>query len=88
MIVPRYGTLNKLLRVTSYVQRFVYNMLRKVRKEDWVFKEGELLAEEIRDSKLHWVKYEQALIKRSDKYEKNKKSLNLFEENEILHLKT
>ena len=79
---------SKLLRVTSSVFRFIFNLRTKVTKRD-NFKSGDVSTEEINSSKKLWIKHEQSFIINSGKFEKNKNSLKLFYGDEnILRLNT
>ena len=62
--------MNKLVRVTGFVLRYVHN-LKALLSGSEVTK-GDLLFEEIEKSKLIWVKYEQYFIKNSENYTKLK----------------
>ena len=68
--------------------RFTYNLKSKSKgKSD--FREGEICAEEVDESKKLWVKYEQYFIQKDSKYKRMKNSLNLyFDENSLVHSKT
>ena len=84
----RFGSLGKLLRVISYVRRFVCNLKRKLNGQGKLRKGG-ITVEEINESKYLWVKYEQSLYKNDSKFEKIKNSLNLFvDENFLFRSKT
>ena len=85
----RYGSLNKLLRVTGYVLRFKANILAKLRKKLNDFKIGKLTVTEIEECKTLWVLYDQNFIIGKDNFRKVKNSLNLFyDNNKILRVKT
>ena len=84
----RFGSLGKLLRVTGYVKRFVFNLKTKLNGQGQLRK-GEISVEEINESKYSWVKYEQSLYENDSKFEKIKNSLNLFvDENFLFRSKT
>ena len=72
----RFSSLNKSVRVTVFVLRYVHNL--KAFLSGCEATKGDLLFEEIEKSKLVWVKYEQYFIKNSENYTKLKDSLNLF----------
>ena len=72
----RFSSLNKLVRVTAFVLRYVHNL--KAFLSGCEVTKGDLLFEEIEKSKLVWVKYEQYFIKNPENYTKLKNSLNLF----------
>ena len=82
----KFSSLDKLLRITSYLVRFIFN-LRTKQKNSNDYRSGDLSTEEIVASKEHWLKYEQLFIASSDKYEKVKNSLTLYyDEKGILRL--
>ena len=82
-----FSSLETLLRVTGYVMRFVRNLKKVSNKGEGI--NGESLLEEVENTKLLWVKYEQSFIKNSLNYEKLKNSLLLFADNEnILHCRS
>ena len=62
----RYSSLNRLLRVTSYVIRFCNNLKTKAMNIGHV-KDGEIDATDMEQSKVVWLKYEQTLLKNSEK---------------------
>ena len=82
----KFSSFDKLLRITSYLLRFIFN-LRTKQKNSSDYRSGDLSTEEMIVSKEHWFKYEQLLIANSDKYENVKNSLRLYyDEKEILRL--
>ena len=84
----KYSSMDKLLRVTSYVLRFIYNIRKKL-KHETDERIGEISTEEINFSQKLWIKYEQLFIVGSSKFDKVKNSLKLFyDENQILRLDT
>ena len=88
--LERFSSMDRLLRATSYVLRFVHNIKSRVIK-NLKLPTGYLSSEEFDNSRALWLKYEQGLIMfDSDcNYEKLKHSLNLYEdENNILGLKS
>ena len=76
----RFISLNKLVRVTGFVLRYVHNL--KAFLSGFEVSKGDLLFEEIVKSKLLRIKYEQYFIKNSEDYIKLKNSLNLFIDSE------
>ena len=83
-----YSSMDKLLRVASYVFRFIFNFCTKVTKRN-NFKSGGISTEEINSSKKLCIKHEQSFIINSGKFGKNKNSLKLFCDDEnILRLNT
>ena len=69
----KFSSLDKLLRITSYLLRFIFNLWTRQKNYN-DFRSGDLPTGEIVIIKEHWVKYEQLFIANSDKYEKVKKS--------------
>ena len=69
----KFSLLDKLLRITSYLLRFIFNLWTRQKNYN-DFRSGDLPTGEIVIIKEHWVKYEQLFIANSDKYEKVKKS--------------
>ena len=85
----RYGSLNKLLRVTGYVLRFKANILAKLRNKLNDFKIGKLTVTEIEECKALWVLHDQKFVIGKDNFTKVKNSLNLFcDDKKISRLKT
>ena len=72
-----FGSLGKLLRVTGYVRRFVFNLKTKLNGKGQLRK-GEISVGEINESKYLWVKDEQSLYKNDTKFEKIKKEFIEF----------
>ena len=71
-----FSLLNKLVRVTEFLLRYVHNF--KAFLSGCEVTKGDLLFEEIEKSKLIWVKYEKYIFKNSENCTKLKNSLNLF----------
>ena len=78
----KYSSLEKLLRVTCFVRRFVFNLKTKVRGENLL--KGELSTLEIENSEVLWLKYEQQFVVNGETFEKIKNSLNLFHDEQSL----
>ena len=74
--IKRFGDLEKLLRVTVYVVRFVNNLKASVRKSE--VRKGEIVVDELIECEKLWVKYEQTLLKTESKFKKLENSLALF----------
>ena len=66
----RYGSLNKLLRVTGYVLRFKANILAKLRNKLNDFKIGKLTVTEIEECKALWVLHDQKFVIGKDNFTK------------------
>ena len=79
--IERFSDLERLLRVTAFVARFVSNLKESVKKTEGVY--GELAVEELVVAEKLWVKYEQSIISTDKlKFEKLKNSLDLFYDDE------
>ena len=79
--IERFSDLERLLRVTAFVTRFVSNLKKSVKKTEDVY--GELAVEELVVAEKLWVKYEQSIISTDKlKFEKLKNSLDLFYDEE------
>ena len=79
--IERFSDLERLLRVTAFVIRFVSNLKKSVKKTEDVY--GELAVEELVVAEKLWVKYEQSIISTDKlKFEKLKNSLDLFYDEE------
>ena len=74
----RYGSLNKLSRVTGYVLRFKTNILAKLRNKLSDFKIGELTVTETEEYKTLWFLHDQKFIIGKDNFTKVKNSLHLL----------
>ena len=75
--IERFSDLERLLRVTAFVIKFVSNLKKSVKKTEGVYGELVVEAEEL------WVKYEQSIISTIKlKFEKLKNSLDLFYDDE------
>ena len=78
----RFNTLNKLLRVTSWVKRFVDNLRLKREGQDVVLEP--LSAVEIQKSEIRWIKDSQIDLQRSAGFDKARENLDIREINEVL----
>ena len=88
--LERFVSMDRLLRVASYVLRFVHNIKSRVIK-NIKLRTGNLYLEKFDNSEALWLKYEQGLVMFDSEcnYKKLKHSLNLYEdENNILCLKS
>ena len=82
----KFGSLEKLLRVTSLVRRFVLNL--KAKKKESQGLQGSLLVAEMEKGEVLWLRYEQRIMVLGDTFEKVKHSLNLvYDENFLLRSK-
>ena len=84
--ISRYSSLNKLINVTSYVLRFVKNIMSRVRNEELI---KDTLSVEERDQAVDlWIKHEQDLLRQQSNFKKLYSSLKLFEDSkQMLRLK-
>ena len=73
----KFSSLDKLLPITSYLLRFIFN-LRTKQKNSNDYRKNDLSTEEIVISKEYWLKYEQLLVANRYKYEKVKAFLKLY----------
>ena len=76
-----YSSLNKLLRATAYVRRSVVNKFNLKGGETL---KGPLSAEEIDLAEKSWIRQVQAPLTRLSKYEKMKRSLSLYVDDDKL----
>ena len=58
----RFSSLGALSRITGYALRFIYNLKSKIKGQS-DFREGEIIAEDVDESKKLWVKYKQYFMK-------------------------
>lgn len=79
----RFSSLSKLIRTTSWVLRFINNMKKKKKKES-LFKETSISLTEYEEATQFWLKDEQNAIRKQSNFEKVKKSLRLFEDDDGL----
>ena len=68
--VSRYGSLQKLLRITAYVKQFVRNVRSKKIEGEVVLKM--LTADDIEEALKLWIIYEQAVLMKNGNFEKLK----------------
>ena len=71
----RYGSLQKLLRITAYVKQFVRNVRSKKIEGEVVLKM--LTADDIEEALKLWIIYEQAVLMKNGNFEKLKHSLDV-----------
>ena len=65
----QFSSLDKLLRVTSYVLRFINNIKFRIAKTEVILND-ELSTDETNASKTIWLKYEQSFIVAESKFDK------------------
>ena len=84
----KLSSLNKMLRVTSYVSIFINNVKSQIGKSEVILND-ELSTDEINASRIIWLKYEQSFLVAESKFDKLKSSLKLFcDTDSIRRLKT
>ena len=71
----RYGSMQKLLRVTAYAKRFIHN---KFCKQTENLRKGELSAEELKEAELLWVHSLQKGMKKDSKFSRIERQLNVY----------
>ena len=74
----KFGSLEKLLRVTCLVRRFVLNL--KTKKKGSQGLQKSLSVAKMEKSEVLWLRYEQRVVMQGDTFEKVKHSLNLVYE--------
>ena len=71
----KFGSLEKLLRVTCLDRQFVLNLKAKQKGSQGL--QGSLSVAEMEKSEVLWLRYEQRIVLQGDTFEKVKHSLNL-----------
>ena len=74
----RYGTAERLFRVTSWVLRFVFNM--QTRRKSLERRNGELSVDELNEAERLWIREAQTGLKVDEKFSQFSNSLGLIEE--------
>ena len=74
----KFSDLGKLYRITAYTVRFVNNCKNRSKRV------GDLTANEINNSEKMWQKEMQKTLTKSERFEKTKKSLGLFQDEDEL----
>ena len=84
--IKRFNSLQKMLRITSSMKRFVNNLKRRVLKRE-TLKNPFVDSNELHMSQLHWIsEYQESFDKR--KLQVVRKALNIFcDENELFRCK-
>ena len=80
--VERFNSLDKLLRVTAWVKRFVNNLKHKKEKRE--LKKGSLEVEEIKEIERLWIQDAQKVLKEGVNFEKTRVHLGIIERNGVL----
>ena len=78
----KFRSLEKLLRVTCFVRRFVLNL--KAKKKGSHGLQGTLSVAEMEKSEVLWLRYEQCIVVQAGTFEKIKHSLNLVSDEHFL----
>ena len=73
----KFSSLDKLLRITSYVSKFINNVKFRIGKSEVILND-EISTDEINASRITWLKYEQSFLVAESKFDKLKSSLKLF----------
>ena len=79
----RYSSLEKLLKFTCFVKRFVRNFKARVGRGECL--EEDLTVAELNEAKLDWCRYEQTFTVKEKHFEKQKLALNLFHDEKGLY---
>ena len=80
--ITKYSSLGKLLRVTSYVLRFINNM--KGKKETHELNHRRLNVSEIRQAERHWIQQIQSTLRNEESFKMVASQLNIIEVDGIL----
>ena len=78
--IEDYSSLYRLYRVVAFVLRYKKNCLASFRKEERIV--SDMTLDEYKEAQKVIIRQEQMQIRNKDKYELQKKSLNLFEDEE------
>ncbi|XP_046856074.1 uncharacterized protein LOC124449168 [Xenia sp. Carnegie-2017] len=81
--ISKYSTLTRLLRVTAWVKRFVYNLKQK-RLGLEIFT-GPIKASEMNDGECEWIKSAQLELREQPEFKQLERQYGLIEMNRILH---
>ena len=84
--VKNFSDVDRLLRVTAYVLRYKHNTLSRIRVNEKII--NELTVVEIENAEKFLIKHDQLFIIKSEKFKLQKKSLNIFvDEDGLLRVK-
>jgi hypothetical protein len=79
----RFSSWKKLVRVTAYVKRYLYNLRNKKG-----LREGELNVHEVKEAEMYWIKYLQCKLQTLGKYTQLERQFQIFrDEEDILRAK-
>ncbi|XP_046862763.1 uncharacterized protein LOC124456335 [Xenia sp. Carnegie-2017] len=81
--ISKYSTLTRLLRVTAWVKRFVYNLKQK--KLGLEIFTGPIKASEMNDGECEWIKSAQLELREQPEFKQLERQYGLIEMNGILH---
>ena len=80
--IKKFSKLQKLLRVTTWVMRFIRNLkAKRLRNERDMYS---LSVKEINGAEIEWIKDTQKSLTEKDNFEKQKKSLGIYQVDGIL----
>ena len=80
--INRFNKLGKLLRVASYVKRFIENLKKKKAGNDLTV--GKVSVEELKSAEIDWIKDVQTKLQEKNDFEKTKVQLGIVTQNEIM----
>ena len=83
--IERFGALQKLLRVTARVLRFIHNLRARKRKQPKIV--GGLESMEVKQAETAWVKAAQVTLRKQSNYEQLVDRLQIVEEEGLLRCK-
>ena len=78
----RYSSLDKLLRVTAYVIRFVKLLKQRICPENVESFDPEITTEEIMFAENLWIRSEQSKLKKEENFVKREMSLRIYEDDQ------
>ena len=81
--LQRFSCLDRLLRVTAWIKRFISNLKRRKSGQELVL--GALEVSELKGAELAWVKTSQLVLKEQAEYTQLQRQFGLAERDEILH---
>lgn len=85
-LIQKCSIYDKLVRVTALVQRFIYNLRQKVKKEELLLATN-VTTEEYSAAETMFIKYTQEKMKKQKNYSQLQRELNLQEVNGVVRCK-